>query len=109
MTTGATASFDRLVETVLSGPFLAALSAANYTDLLVQYGKSGSHALDRLREWRRRGEVVAGEGVSVDGFAFNQTGLGQEMRAAKGGDKAAEEGVVVSHAGECLCFLLLDG
>ncbi|MCJ1415234.1 N-acetylglucosaminyldiphosphodolichol N-acetylglucosaminyltransferase catalytic subunit alg13 [Xylographa parallela] len=86
LTVGATAPFDGLVTAALAAPFLAALRAAAYTDLLLQHGAS--------LVFDPRAAAAAGKqhGLTVRGFAFNGEGLGREMRAAR-------EGCVVSHAG----------
>ncbi|MCJ1404730.1 N-acetylglucosaminyldiphosphodolichol N-acetylglucosaminyltransferase catalytic subunit alg13 [Xylographa trunciseda] len=92
LTVGATAPFDALITASLSGPFLAALRAASYTDLLLQHGSSAVFA--------PRAAAAAGQehGLTVQGFEFNREGLGREMRAAKG-TAGGVEGCVVSHAG----------
>ncbi|MCJ1282754.1 N-acetylglucosaminyldiphosphodolichol N-acetylglucosaminyltransferase catalytic subunit alg13 [Xylographa opegraphella] len=92
LTVGATAPFDALITAALSAPFLAALRAASYTDLLLQHGTS--------RTFDARSAAAAGEShsITVQGFDFNREGLGREMRAAKG-EGGAREGCVVSHAG----------
>lgn len=102
VTTGATASFDSLIEAVLSPAFLDALSAVNYTHLTIQHGTSGRLALAKFEERLEQGQTDT-HGLSINSFAFNKIGLGQEMRAAKGGNDAVE-GVVVSHAGRS-CFV----
>ncbi|MCJ1435390.1 N-acetylglucosaminyldiphosphodolichol N-acetylglucosaminyltransferase catalytic subunit alg13 [Xylographa pallens] len=86
LTVGATAPFDALISAALSAPFLAALRAAAYTDLLLQHGAS--------QVFNPLAAAAAGKehGLTVRGFAFNREGLGREMRAAR-------EGCVVSHAG----------
>ena len=96
VTIGATAGFDLLIISTLDPLFLKALQNANYTDLLLQYGKEGKKVLEA-----RSTQILESEknfGVRVNGFDFNKKGLITEMRAAKGqGDGA--EGVVISHAG----------
>ncbi|MCJ1385665.1 N-acetylglucosaminyldiphosphodolichol N-acetylglucosaminyltransferase catalytic subunit alg13 [Xylographa soralifera] len=91
LTVGATAPFDTLVSASLSAPFLAALRAASYTDLLVQHGSS--HVFNP----RTAAEAGKKYGLTIRGFEFNREGLGREMRAAKG--EGGVEGCVVSHAG----------
>lgn len=99
VTIGATASFDGLLTAVFGGPFLEALRDANYTDLLIQYGKDGKAIYDKFTS-----ENAAGSkkrcGLNITGFDFNARGLGQEMRKAKSDASGAKsEGVVISHAG----------
>jgi beta-1,4-N-acetylglucosaminyltransferase len=96
VTIGATASFDELIKSVLSNPFLEALKTANYTDLLLQHGLEGQKILDEFKKLSSANNETSD--IRVNGFAFNKKGLGEEMRAAKGGADSAE-GVVISHAG----------
>ncbi|MCJ1322213.1 N-acetylglucosaminyldiphosphodolichol N-acetylglucosaminyltransferase catalytic subunit alg13 [Xylographa vitiligo] len=77
LTVGATAPFDALIAASLSPPFLAALRAASYTDLLLQHGSSQVYNPATAAEAGKR------HGLTVRGFAFNREGLGREMRAAK--------------------------
>lgn len=93
VTIGATASFDALITAVLSEPFLETLKTADYTDLLIQHGLEGEKILKDFKP-----DNSEEHGIRVRGFAFNKKGLGQEMRAAKGGKDDAE-GIVISHAG----------
>ena len=97
VTIGATASFDSLIKTALSPEFLEALQASGYTDLLLQHGTEGSLVLN---QYRNSVENTTGTDhrLNISGFDFNKQGLGEEMRAAKGGNGDAE-GVVISHAG----------
>ena len=97
VTIGATAGFDALITATLNPLFLEALEKANYTDLLLQYGKEGKKVLETLNT-----EILESErrfGVRVNGFAFNKKGLISEMRAAKGQGDGGAEGIVISHAG----------
>ncbi|KAL8974163.1 MAG: hypothetical protein Q9197_001608 [Variospora fuerteventurae] len=91
VTIGATASFDQLLQAVLSGEFFQALEALKYTHLLLQYGKNGKRFLEELGNINRHG-------IEISGFDFNTKGLGQEMWSTKAAKDRAE-GVVVSHAG----------
>lgn len=97
VTIGATASFDALIKAVLSEPFLEALKAASYTDLLLQHGKEGEKTLRQFKDGQSS-NTNKDHGIRINGFAFNKKGLGAEMRAAKGGKDDAE-GAVISHAG----------
>ena len=97
VTVGATASFDSLIKTTLSPPFLDALKTHDYTDLRLQHGKEGQKVLEDFR----KSVEATDEGVQdldISGFDFNKQGLGSEMRAAKG-ERNRVEGVVISHAG----------
>jgi beta-1,4-N-acetylglucosaminyltransferase len=108
VTIGATASFDGLLKAIFQGPFLDALQDANYTDLLVQYGKDGKAIYDKFTSENAEG-VKERCGLNVNGFDFNARGLTQEMRKAKSDTSAAKaEGVVISHAGTNIPFSLHD-
>jgi beta-1,4-N-acetylglucosaminyltransferase len=101
VTIGATASFDKLLKAVLDSPFLNALQDASYTELVIQYGKEGGKAIydvDTERDY-----VKQINGIEVTGFDFNSSGLGHEMRKAKGDSGSnCKEGLVISHAGQTL-------
>ena len=106
VTIGATASFNALLEAVLTRTFLEALEAFGYTDLLLQYGLEGAAILDKYREMNQAVSNTRHK-IKIDGFDFNKQGLGQEMRAAKG-ETNHSEGVVISHAGIAIyifCFM----
>lgn len=99
VTIGATAGFNSLVREVLTAPFLAALAANNYTDLMVQHGRN---AETLFTDWKAVNGLAVEQtyGVYVTGFPYNLDGLGEELRAVKkDGSSRREEGVVISHAG----------
>lgn len=98
VTIGATASFDALVQEVLTDRFLEALRDASYSDLLLQHGMEGGKILEDFRR-KSTSESRQLHDLNISGFDFNKAGLGQEMRAAKGGN-GTTEGVVISHAGK---------
>ena len=97
VTIGATASFNALLEGVLTPTFLDALHTLGYTDLLLQYGLEGSSILKKRFVGEEPNTALNGK-VNISGFDFNKQGLGQEMRAAKG-ENGDLEGVIISHAG----------
>ncbi|KAI9758916.1 MAG: hypothetical protein M4579_002727 [Chaenotheca gracillima] len=97
ITIGATAGFDDLISASLDSSFLKALKDANYTDLLIQYGSEGRKLFEKFAS-SLEADASKSAGLNLRGFDFNKKGLGQEMRAAKGGNGCVE-GVVVSHAG----------
>src|SRR5689334_2392544 len=82
VTVGATASFNALVQEILSVPFLEALRASQYTDLMIQYGQQGE-ALFREFQETHGAAVQQQYGLYVTGFDFNLNGLKQEMMAVK--------------------------
>lgn len=98
VTIGATASFDELLQAVLSNAFFQALEALEYTHLLLQYGKNGKTLLEELDTSTAPGRKINRHGIEVNGFDFNSKGLGQEMWSTKAAQDRAE-GVVISHAG----------
>ena len=101
VTIGATAAFNALIRAAVSRPFLSALQANGYTDLLIQYGsEEGEQIFTNFVTTVQEGDPVRC-GLSINGFGFNSSGLGQEMRTAKG-EAGGIPGVVVSHAGMLL-------
>lgn len=105
VTIGATASFASLIRAVLSPSFLAGLKAHRYTHLVVQYGADGASLYQG--ELSNTLETVQNLDVIIEGFALDQSGLGKYISLAKhGGDGKGQEGVVVSHAGNSLHFVM---
>jgi len=103
VTIGATASFDKLLKAVLDRAFLKALQDANYTELVIQYGKEGGKAIYDGFVATDRDCVKEKNGIEITGFDFNASGLAHEMRKAKGEPKSnCKEGLVISHAGQTL-------
>jgi beta-1,4-N-acetylglucosaminyltransferase len=100
VTIGATASFDKLLRAVLEHSFLTALQNAEYTDLIIQYGKEEGKAIYDAFVAAKGHLVRRNMGIDITGFDFKTSGLGQEMRMAKGDAKSgSKEGLVISHAG----------
>jgi len=105
VTIGATASFASLIRAALSPSFLAGLKAHRYTHLVVQYGADGAPLYQG--ELSKTRETIQDLDIMIEGFALDQSGLGKYMSLAKhGGDGRGREGVVVSHAGNALCFVV---
>ncbi|KAK8167810.1 glycosyl transferase [Phyllosticta citrichinensis] len=97
VTIGATAAFDILIKACLEPDFLAALSAAGYTNLLLQYGKHGKPLFNELVANK---EKLGSPGIEIEGFGFSQYGLIEHMKLAKGSPlDGSNEGLVISHAG----------
>lgn len=97
MTIGATAKFDSLITAVLSSPFLQALQARAYTDLLIQHGREGAKIFREFIDTNSTGS--AGRyGLEIKGFDFKRGGLEKDFRSVKG-DTDSSTGVVLSHAG----------
>jgi beta-1,4-N-acetylglucosaminyltransferase len=97
VTIGATAGFNSLVRGVLEPSFFQALKEAGYTELRIQHGDEGAQIFEDNGN-SEYDDILEQYGIHVTGFDFNKSGLGAEMKAAKGGDDA-EEGTVISHAG----------
>jgi beta-1,4-N-acetylglucosaminyltransferase len=97
VTVGATASFNRLVSTVLQPHFLSTLRKAEFTHLRIQHGEGGRQPFDFFMT-AVGDRVQADTGIKVSGFDFNKAGLHDELKAVKGGHGGVE-GTVVSHAG----------
>lgn len=99
VTVGATAAFTSLLLSVLDQNFLQALHQSGYTHLLVQYGEDGSTMFENFLVKYPPGEPGR-HGLEIDGFGFNQAGLGQEMRLAQASpSEGRSDGMIISHAG----------
>jgi beta-1,4-N-acetylglucosaminyltransferase len=95
VTTGATAPFTALIESILSGPSLDTLCADGYTHLLVQYGTAKdvfdlclSSAIAHLEQNGRKA------GLIIEGIDFDSGGLQAQFQLVQ-----HSKGLVVSHAG----------
>lgn len=100
VTVGATASFEKLLCSVLEESFLDALRKNDYTHLLVQYGKDGSVLYENFQKSYPQGSERR-HGIEVDGFDFKQEGLSSEMQMTQANPAVERKaGVIVSHAGK---------
>lgn len=99
VTVGATASFEKLIQQVLSREFLATISKYNYTHLLVQYGKDGQPIFDDFLAKNPEG-CEALHGIGIGGFDFKPSMTASVMMAMKNPAKDQEQGMMISHAGE---------
>ncbi|KAF1831972.1 hypothetical protein BDW02DRAFT_504119 [Decorospora gaudefroyi] len=95
VTTGATAPFTALIESVLSPSCLDALRDGGFTHLLVQYGSAkdiydecSSRARAHLDQQQQK------QGLVVDGIDFNPNGLQAQFKLVQ-----RSRGLVISHAG----------
>ncbi|RMZ82155.1 hypothetical protein DV738_g1843, partial [Chaetothyriales sp. CBS 135597] len=97
VTVGATAPFNQLISAVLQPAFLEALHQQGFTELRIQHGDGGkvhfNFFMDAVGD-----RVQKDTGIAVSGFAYNTTGLQEELKAVKGSSPATE-GTVISHAG----------
>lgn len=90
VTTGATAPFTALIQSVLSPSSLDALSENGFTHLLVQYGS----AKDVYTNALTTAQAHVQEKMVIDGIDFNPDGLQAQLRLVQ-----QSKGLVVSHAG----------
>ena len=95
VTTGATAPFTALIESVLKPSSLDALREGGFTHLLVQYGsardvytKCSSDALAYLQDAEKKRSLI------IDGIDFNPDGLQAQFQLVQ-----RSKGLVISHAG----------
>jgi len=95
VTTGATAPFTELIESVLSPTCLDSLREGGFTHLLVQYGSAADvykHfsklASAYMQETPSKGDLV------IDGIDFNLDGLKTQFQLVQ-----RSKGLVISHAG----------
>ncbi|KAI4938448.1 hypothetical protein J4E85_000888 [Alternaria conjuncta] len=96
VTTGATAPFTELIESVLSPKCLDSLREGGFTHLLVQYGS----AEDVYKQFSRLASAYIQETTSskgdliIDGIDFNPDGLKTQFQLVQ-----RSKGLVISHAG----------
>jgi len=95
VTTGATAPFTELIESVLSPTCLDSLREGGFTHLLVQYGSAedvykqfSKLASAYIQETPSKGDLV------IDGMDFNPDGLKSQFQLVQ-----RSKGLVISHAG----------
>jgi beta-1,4-N-acetylglucosaminyltransferase len=95
VTTGATAPFIALIESVLSIPTIEALHAEGFTHLLIQYGsakevftKNCNEALDHLKQDGQEAGMV------IEGIDFSSEGLQRQFKLVQ-----QSGGLLISHAG----------
>jgi beta-1,4-N-acetylglucosaminyltransferase len=95
VTTGATAPFTALIESVLSPTCLDSLQAGGFTHLLVQYGsakKIYTEYSDAARVHIQTSQ--GGQDLIIDGMDFNPDGLQAQFKLVQ-----QSKGLVISHAG----------
>ncbi|KAF1845202.1 glycosyltransferase family 1 protein [Cucurbitaria berberidis CBS 394.84] len=95
VTTGATAPFTALIESVLSPSSIQTLRKCGFTHLLVQYGSAkdvydicSSAARLHIQDNKQDGEII------IDGMDFNSEGLQSQFKLVQ-----KSKGLVISHAG----------
>jgi beta-1,4-N-acetylglucosaminyltransferase len=95
VTTGATAPFTALIDSVLSSSTLDTLAQNGYTHLLVQYG-TAKDVFDKAAVIGRSHlqQAATKPGLIVDGIDFNPDGLQAQFKLVQ-----QSKGMVISHAG----------
>lgn len=93
VTTGATAPFTALIESVLSPSSLDALLEKGYTHVLVQYGtaKDVYAKASRIAQFHVQSKS---QELIIDGVDFNPDGLQAQLKLVQ-----QSKGLVISHAG----------
>ncbi|KAF1922983.1 glycosyltransferase family 1 protein [Didymella exigua CBS 183.55] len=90
VTTGATAPFTALIESVLTPSSLDALVETGFTHLLVQYGSAKDVYTSASSTARARMQ----DKMIIDGIDFNPDGLQAQLKLVQ-----QSKGLVISHAG----------
>ena len=90
VTTGATAPFNALIESVLSPSSLDAMLENGFTHLLVQYGS----AKDVFTQASTAARSHVQDKLVIDGIDFNPEGLEAQLRLVQ-----QSKGLAISHAG----------
>jgi beta-1,4-N-acetylglucosaminyltransferase len=94
VTVGATASFQKLLEQILSSQFLETLAKRGYTHLLIQYGKDGQQIFQSF--------IDSGQphhGLTLGGFDFQPSIDAQMMMTVEREALNQERGLIICHAG----------
>jgi hypothetical protein len=101
ITSGATAVFPELVTAALTPDALEAFAKHGFTKLTFQVGE----AIDLFR--RIKPAKADCFGLEIEVFDFNEHGLDNELRACLAEEGKSLEGMVITHAGECIVSLHL--
>ncbi|KAF2840142.1 glycosyltransferase family 1 protein [Patellaria atrata CBS 101060] len=96
VTVGATASFDRLIDSVISPKVLKTLKELGYTDVTIQYGDYSKSFFESVV--KANSSTISELGLTITGFDFRSYGLEDDMLDAKG-EWGNAEGVVITHGG----------
>jgi beta-1,4-N-acetylglucosaminyltransferase len=94
VTVGATASFEKLIEQVLTSSFLEILAERHYTHLLIQYGKDGDKIYQRFLDSNQ-----SHHGVTLGGFDFKTSIEDEMMMTVEREQRQQERGLIICHAG----------
>ncbi|KAJ5961703.1 Glycosyl transferase family 28 C-terminal [Penicillium viridicatum] len=94
VTVGATASFQKLLEQILSSQFLEILAKRGYTHLLIQYGKDGQQVFQDFID-----SDQPHHGLTLGGFDFQPSIDAQMMMTVEREALGQERGLIICHAG----------
>ncbi|KAJ5779627.1 hypothetical protein N7457_007347 [Penicillium paradoxum] len=94
VTVGATASFKKLLEQVLSSQFLEILAKREYTHLLVQYGKDGQQIFQSFVDSEQ-----PCHGITLGGFDFQPSIDDYLMMTVERERHDQKRGLIICHAG----------
>ena len=95
VTTGATAPFTGLIESVLESSTINELQRQGYTYLLVQFGTAKDVYENGVKVARTRmHQKVATPDIAIDGIDFSHDGLEEQFQLVQ-----QSKGLVISHAG----------
>jgi beta-1,4-N-acetylglucosaminyltransferase len=100
VTTGATAPFTALIESVLSSATLDTLHSNGYTHLLVQYGAAKDLYVTCASAARKHVQLNMKSNFIIDGIDFNPGGLQAQLKLVQ-----QSNGLVISHAGTHTTFM----
>jgi beta-1,4-N-acetylglucosaminyltransferase len=96
VTVGATTSFNSLVAAALSSTFLQALSKAQYTRLIIQYGNTGQSFFEaRLQKAKDESNGELPPGLVVEGFGYRAGDFKEVVHLVTEG----VGGMFIAHAG----------
>ena len=95
VTTGATAPFTGLIESVLSPSSIDALREQGYTRLLIQYGTAKQVMDNHAKAARERLQAKdTNQPLVIEGFDFDREGLKTQFKLVQ-----QTNGLAISHAG----------
>ncbi|EFW99227.1 glycosyltransferase family [Grosmannia clavigera kw1407] len=98
VTVGATASFYRLLEEILSADFLDFLGAKGFAELLVQTGPDQDAVQTRMRQLTEERQQTSSRWPAVKTFSYTAD-IPSAMVPCRGRVGERRPGVVISHAG----------
>jgi beta-1,4-N-acetylglucosaminyltransferase len=94
VTVGATASFEKLLQQVLTSKFLETLAEHQYTHILIQYGKNGEKLYKDFLD-----SEESHHGLTLGGFDFKPSIEREMMMTVEREKRQQERGLIICHAG----------